>query len=55
LKLARQAKEEVYETNVLINLAMIYERLKRYSEAIESLEAVIKLQPTNTKLKTKIA
>jgi hypothetical protein len=34
LQLARQAKEEVYETNVLINLAMVNERMKNYADAI---------------------
>jgi tetratricopeptide (TPR) repeat protein len=55
LQLAREAKEEVYETNVLINLAMINERLKRYAEAIQNLEQVVKLQPQNQKIKGKIA
>ena len=51
LELARQAKEEVYETNVLINLAMVNERLKKYKDAVENLESVVRLQPANTKIK----
>jgi 2-polyprenyl-3-methyl-5-hydroxy-6-metoxy-1,4-benzoquinol methylase len=55
LQLARDAHEDVYETNVLINLAMINERLSNYTDAIANLEAVIRLQPQNTKIKGKIA
>lgn len=39
LDLARQNKEEVYEINVLVNMALVYERLGgQLPKAIENLE-----------------
>ena len=44
LDLARQNKEEVYEINVLVNLALVYERLKgKLPQAIESLELALQI------------
>ncbi len=52
LDLARQNKEEVYEINVLVNLALVYERLKgKMPQAIESLELALQIDSQNLKIK----
>ena len=38
LRIAREQKEEVYEINVLVNMALIYERTIEYDKAICCLE-----------------
>jgi tetratricopeptide (TPR) repeat protein len=47
LKIAHESKEEVYEINVLVNMALIYERMIEYDKAIESLEKALIIDNEN--------
>ena len=44
----------MYEINVLINIALLYEATQRYQEAIEQMNSALKLNPDNQKIKQKI-
>lgn len=52
--MARANNEEVYEINVLVNLALIHERQSQYQEAADCLESALSLDPANHKIGTKL-
>ena len=47
MKIAHDAKEEVYEINVLVNMALVYERMIEYDKAIECLEKALLIDKEN--------
>jgi tetratricopeptide (TPR) repeat protein len=47
MKIAHESREDVYEINVLVNMALIYERMIEYDKAIECLEKALKIDPEN--------
>jgi len=55
LRLAQESKEEVYEINVLINMGLVYEKKGEIENAIERLEAALKIDESNQKIKSKLA
>lgn len=54
LKLANDSKEEVYEINVLVNLALVFERRGEIETAIQKLEEALKIDNDNQKIKQKV-
>ena len=40
----------MYEINVLINIALLHEAAQNYTEAIESMNAALRLNPENQKI-----
>ena len=51
---AHKAQEQLYEINVLINIALIHEGQESYPAAIEHMEKALKIDPENTKIQTKL-
>ena len=47
LELAQRAQENLYEINVLINIALLHEASQNYPDAIEKMNAALKLNPEN--------
>ena len=54
LEQARKAEESEHEINVLNNIALLHEAAQKYTEAIESMNAALALDPESKKIKTKI-
>ncbi len=54
LTLAQANGEEVYEINVLVNMALVSEKLAELSQAIEWLLQATQLDPNNVKLMQKL-
>ncbi|CDW79621.1 tpr domain containing protein [Stylonychia lemnae] len=54
LDLARQNREEIYEVNVLVNMALIYERLDNIHEAIQCLEQALVIDDSNARITQKL-
>jgi tetratricopeptide (TPR) repeat protein len=52
---ASNAKEVLYELNVLINLALVEECNKLYEDALTHMERALLLDPSNPKIEEKIA
>ena len=50
LEQAQRAQENLYEINVLINIALLHEAAQNYTEAIESMNAALRLNPENQKI-----
>lgn len=50
LEQAQKAQEHLYEINVLINIALLHEASQNYTEAIEQMNAALKLNPDNQKI-----
>lgn len=45
MKSAQENKEQVYEINVLVNMATIYERIMQFEKVIELFEKVLVIDP----------
>eukprot|EP00347_Sterkiella_histriomuscorum_P012671 403367671 len=54
LDLARINKEDVYEINVLVNMALVHERQSQINEAIQCLQDALQLDPQNSKIQQKL-
>lgn len=54
LEMAKANGEEVYETNVLLNLILLSERLNDTSSALTYLELATTLDPHNIKLSQRL-
>ena len=51
---AHKAQEQLYEINVLVNIALIHEGQENLPAAIEHMEKALKIDPANTKLQAKL-
>ena len=55
LELAHRQQEQLYELNVLINIALLHEASADYQKAIDALQHALKIEPENQQVKNKLA
>jgi len=55
LKIAQDTNEEVYQINVLVNIALVYERMMELERAVEYLERALEIDKDNSKIKQKLS